>query len=308
MLVAASSAPSRRAFEVTNRSGIPLRVWEVRPDTDEDAPLVLIATAPGASEDAWRPFARRAGRGWRIASWEYRGLYDETPSSQPPPSTRDHGDDLIDVVRALDARRVVLITWALGTVVGLEALSRAPSLARALVAINGVPGRPFSRMRRLSATGLRRVQEQLPFHGAIVRRGAEQLRRFPRVLDAAGRVGLVAPHIDREAFLCMADGFARLDPRRYARFVEAIARTDHTETLRHLSCPSLFLAGQRDPLIPAAFSERMAQLAPDARLELLPTGSHYVPVEFAEFLELCVEDFLYRRAGFPWLPPHPASP
>lgn len=289
--------------------GVELRWYEMNRTGSEDAPVLAIVNAPGATIDAWQQLATSFSTGWRVVGWEYRGLHGMPVGDDPRRlGARGHADDLLALLDQIGASRAVLLAWALGTIVALDAASRSPGRVRALVALNGVPGRPFGVNQPVRATGLRRVHEQLPMRADLVREGVQQLRRFPRLLRIAETARLLAPSIDREAFLSLASAFASLDPLRYAEVVERIAAVDHTPTLPHLGFPILLLAGRRDPMIPAAFSERMAELAPNAECSIIPIASHYLPVEFAEYIELRVEDFLVRRAGADWLPAEPPAP
>ena len=50
-------------------------------------------------------------------------------------------------------------------------------------------------------------------------------------------------------------------------------------------CPSLWLFGDRDTLVPWRWSEALPQLLPDARSELIPGAAH---VPFLSHFEQCV--------------------
>ena len=58
-------------------------------------------------------------------------------------------------------------------------------------------------------------------------------------------------------------------------------RTDHTRELRQLTAPTLLLWGDSDPISPVAVGEHLRSLLPDARLHVVPGGTHSLAVERA---------------------------
>jgi pimeloyl-ACP methyl ester carboxylesterase len=56
---------------------------------------------------------------------------------------------------------------------------------------------------------------------------------------------------------------------------------DHTADLPRLTAPTLLLWGDRDPISPVAVGEHLASLLPNARLCVLPGGTHALSTEQA---------------------------
>ena len=53
-----------------------------------------------------------------------------------------------------------------------------------------------------------------------------------------------------------------------------LVQTDLRERLNELACPSLWLLGERDTLVPADMAEELHRLLPDAEVLLLPGSAH----------------------------------
>lgn len=63
---------------------------------------------------------------------------------------------------------------------------------------------------------------------------------------------------------------------RFPRAATWIAddRTDLTERLREVTCPTLLLFGDADPIAPPVVGKRVASLLPNARLHVVAGGNH----------------------------------
>ena len=62
-----------------------------------------------------------------------------------------------------------------------------------------------------------------------------------------------------------------------------------------LTVPTLFVAGERDQIIPAAAVEAAVRRVPDARLEWLARCGHFPPIEQSEELLYTIRSFLAQH-------------
>jgi pimeloyl-ACP methyl ester carboxylesterase len=67
---------------------------------------------------------------------------------------------------------------------------------------------------------------------------------------------------------------------------------DQTEDLRRLGAPTLLLWGDADPLSPVSVGEHLAGLIPDARLRVIPGGTHDLGREDAGVVAPLIADHL----------------
>ena len=69
-------------------------------------------------------------------------------------------------------------------------------------------------------------------------------------------------------------------------------RTDLSKRLPEIACPTLFVHGTRDALVPARASERAASLVPGARLALIEGAGHLPMRETPEAFHAALRGFL----------------
>jgi pimeloyl-ACP methyl ester carboxylesterase len=74
--------------------------------------------------------------------------------------------------------------------------------------------------------------------------------------------------------------------------LEAAGRHDATPYLREIDVPTLIVAGSNDRFTPAYMSEKMARLIPRSELTMVAGGTHSLPIEQPELVELRIRRFL----------------
>jgi pimeloyl-ACP methyl ester carboxylesterase len=186
-------------------------------------------------------------------------------------------DRLLDTLE-LDA--TTLLGHSGGGVWALWYALAHPDRVKRLVLL-GVPALPRTRcpppIRLVGTPGLGRLVSRLapPSPTSMLRfahhvaREKETLARHPDLVDllvAAGR----DPITDRAAkaeFRALISPFAPLTPSGWRRRARV-----SPEELRQLAMPTLVLWGERDPVGSIPVARAVAELIPDGRLAVLPTG------------------------------------
>ncbi len=262
----------------------------------KDVPTIVLVNGPGANIYAWREVVDAFAPRFRIVAWDYRGFFrSERPLDPGALGPSDHLRDLERLIEVAEVEHAVFVSWSLGTQIQLELYRRRPELFRAFVAVNGSCGHPFDGPGD-DAPRTRFQQALTLTRRGVTIGGVDALARNPLLLSVAKRLGIVSPVLAHERFLEIAAGFADQDVEAFASMVRELAAHDATDVLEDIVCPTLFVAGLRDPLIPSAFSEFMAARTPGAELLVIPIASHYIPVEFAEYLNLKLDAFLDEYA------------
>jgi 3-oxoadipate enol-lactonase len=278
-----------------------IRSWdgtELAVQVAGEGPLVVLANGLGGSLAAWQPFLRQLRPGWRIASWDYRGLYRSGPPAQPRAvGVEDHARDLGAVLDWLGGGPVVLVGWSMGVQVVVAHALDHPGDVRGLVLVGGAPGDPLAGVFHTAASRwlvppATRVVEAgaLPF-GLVMRAATAMPQTTARALR---RVGILADTADLDVFGDLAHDFGRLDWRVYMRTIRAMGRHDAWNELAELRAPTLVVGGTADLFLPVVTLEAIAAAIPDAELLLVPGATHYLPVEHPGELAARIERFLDR--------------
>jgi pimeloyl-ACP methyl ester carboxylesterase len=205
-------------------------------------------------------------------------------------------DDLEVVRRDAGIERAVLVGHSMGVAVALEYAHRRPSRVDGLVLICGSPGRVLSHFQNTD-----RLAILLPILRRAYRRNPERARwlweNFPVRLayQLAMATRQVNPLLVRRPDLYVYLRHLRqVDIGVYMSLVESLHEYDATPYLSGLSVPALVIAGEKDTFMPASVAEYMASTLPDAEFLLVKGGSHTLPIEMPELVNLAVERFLVR--------------
>jgi pimeloyl-ACP methyl ester carboxylesterase len=267
-----------------------------------EGPLIVLANGLGGSWPAWAPLLGGLGPSYRIASWDYRGLYRSGPPTRPEAVTiDDHVRDLGAVLEWLGGEPAVLVGWSMGVQVAVAYALEVPADVRGLVLVAGAPGDPLAGVFHTGASRwvvppITRVVEA----GAIPFGMAMRALTAPRVTPAVLRsLGLLSPRVDLGVFGALAHDFGRLDWRVYARATRAMARHDAWPRLGELRRPVLVAGGTADLFLPVSTIEATVAAIPGAELWLVPGATHYLPVEVPDELAARIERFLAERLEEP---------
>lgn len=88
------------------------------------------------------------------------------------------------------------------------------------------------------------------------------------------------------------DNFLKAQPDRPAWFIED--RTDVTPRLGRVHHPTLLIFGDADLIAPPAIGELLLERLPNARLEIIPNGTHDLEIEFPDLIASMIEAHLRR--------------
>ena len=89
-------------------------------------------------------------------------------------------------------------------------------------------------------------------------------------------------------------GVSRLDLPVFFALFEQLLHFEGSEILPTITCPVLILAGDKDLLTPPAFQEEMHHNIAGSELMKIPYGSHCSQLDFPDFVNLKLAEFLNR--------------
>ena len=267
-------------FSVTSADGTPIRGWT----NDGDGPPVLLCNGLGAPAVSW-PLLAPPDSGFRVVSWDYRGLGGSARPADPARiGVDDHVADALAVAEAAGLESFTVVAWSIGVNVAFELALRCPARVGALLCVAGVPGGTFeamfgplrgaARARHAAALGTARALRAAgPALGRVAR-----VTPLTRTTAAVLRhSGAMHPAARPEYLLPTVAEFREHDFRWYFTLAVAMARHRPMD-LAFVRCPVTLVAGRRDLLVSRHDLARVASRIPHARLVVLP-GSHFLPLE-----------------------------
>jgi pimeloyl-[acyl-carrier protein] methyl ester esterase len=247
-------------------------------------PDLVLLHGWGMNRAVWGGLPERLAQHYRVTLPELPGHGGSEYDAACP--SLDHW-----VEACLDAapERAAWIGWSLGGQIALRAALREPERVPALAVVAGTPC--F-------------VQGEGWPHAMA----EETLRQFAADLAADHRHTLerfLALQVrgDREARATLRtlrhDLFERPDPVPAAlrAGLDLLQGVDLRSQLPALTCPVLWLLGARDTLVPASVAGEVAQLLPQARIEVVPQAAH---APFLSHPERCfgtLREFLETNLG-----------
>ncbi len=238
----------------------------------ERGPPVVMLHGGGfdAASVSWKYVLPDLAESQRVYALDWPGYGKSDPVPDEATPTVDYYTGVLGaILDALGIRRAVLVGMSMGGAVALGYALASPDRVERLVAIDAYGlGREVPGGRTAALLFGSRIGSRLTW--GLIRRS--------RRLCAASVRGTVVAEDPEELVTDALTHLERPDATEaWARFQRAEitrdgARTDFTDRLAGLAVPALFLHGREDSLVPFAWAERAARLAPDARLEALDCG------------------------------------
>jgi len=195
-------------------------------------------------------------------------------------------EQITSLIEILPSRRVVLLGHSFGAALAVDYISQNPGKIRAGVLIAPIYDTGWIEIFN-SRFGAR--EESLTLQIAS--------EHFPTE-DAAFRESTKA-YVDlyfHEDYLDM--GLRVLDGVRYDKKVYERVRSDYTNSLdlrrqlELLPIPALFIAGENDQIVPAAYVAAGARRAPQSSLQIIPKAGHFPFVEKPKQVVKAITDFI----------------
>jgi 3-oxoadipate enol-lactonase len=234
---------------------------------------VVLSPSLGSNHTMWQEQRRAlAAHGFRTIAYDHRG-HGGAPVPPGPYTIADLGGDVVALLDSLEIERAHFVGLSLGGMTGMWLAANAPARVGSLVlcctsAKLGPPEAWADRARAVRANGTGSIAD------AVISRWLTPAyaERCPEQLAALRQMVADIPD----------DG--------YAACCAAIERMDLTGDLPKITAPTLVIAGAEDPATPPEHGQRIAELIPDARLEIVENAAHLGNLEQpATFTELILD-------------------
>jgi len=232
----------------------------------------------------WDRQVPELARQWRVFRYDLPG-HGGAPA-HPAASVTELADRLLATLDALGVQRFGYAGCALGGAVGVELALRHPERLASLAVIAASP-------RFGTADEFRQ-------RGVVVRtNGLDPIARTSPDRWFTPAFAAAQPAITDWAVQMVRT----TDPGCYIAACEALAAFDVRAELGRVGVPTLVLVGSDDQVTGPAEARTLVAGIPDARLAVVPSASHLVPVE----QPAAVTDLLVRHFSTAWQPAFDAS-
>ena len=237
-------------------------------DIEGEGPPLLLIAGLGASSSAWATVKPLLTSRFTCITFDNRGT--GRSATPPGPYTIDQmADDTAGLIRQLRLGPVMAVGWSLGGSVLQGLLIRNGDLVSRAVLLSAFPSYTELQHGWLDCLITLRRSDTSPAAQAMfgMAWGFTAKMLFDHGLAAAGaKAGAALPYPTSVAgFEAQAHGLRRYDSR---------------PLLGTVKTPTLVLVGAEDILTPPSQSVEMAQLIPNAALQVLPRGSHGMAIEY----------------------------
>jgi non-heme chloroperoxidase len=259
---------------------------------DGSGPPILLSHGVTLSVRTWTYQLESFPRaGFRTLAFDHRG-HGGSVAGDAGHSLVNLGEDVRSVLLGLDLRDVVLVGHSMGGVAVQQFVTSFPDVARERVAgivlLSTLARAPLAANTARLEGPLERVVAGLPDSTRVW-----NARNLGFVLARVGFGKQPKPsHVElvRRMMADCADETRRLAPY-------ALVGLDLTEAITHIDLPTLVIGGTADLLTPPAEARRIANLVPNARLELLDGGGHMLMLERTTEFDRLVIDFAREVRG-----------
>jgi 3-oxoadipate enol-lactonase len=238
------------------------------------SPALVFTGSLGTDLTMWQPQADVLKPHFCTLRYDIRG-HAGSPVPPGPYSMDDLGSDLVALLDRLGIERASLCGLSIGGMISMWVAANAPERVDRLVlcctsARLGPPESWLERAAIVRSEGVGAVADAVLgrwFTPGFAQAHPEVIERMRAMLIATPREG-------------------------YASCCEAIAAMDLTPELPSIRAPTLVVSAAEDPATPPEHGQRIAELIPGARFEVVRDAAHIANVEQPDRITALIEGFL----------------
>jgi len=240
-------------------------------------PALLFGHGFGCSQEMWRRVIPAFAKDYRIVLFDHVGSGGSDLgeyNSGKYDSLHGYAADVLEIIENLGLRDVVYIGHSVGTIIGVLAAVRDPSVFRSLVLLSPSPcyvndGDYLGGFNQIELDGLVDALDTNYLGWATT--------IAPLIMGNPAR-----PDLGEE----LTASFCTIDPTIARHFAEVVFFSDNRDDLRHVSTPTLIIQSQNDPIAPVHVGQYVHDAIPGSRFIVVPVSGHCLnlsaPAEVSE--------------------------
>lgn len=284
--------------------GVGLQVHGLRAGAPGGRPLLLLHGWPEWSH-VWRPVIERLESTFDVAAPDLRGFGATQPRSGQADASAGperHADDLLALADTLGWGSFGIVAHDVGSFIAQSIARRSPQRVSGLFFFNcaypGIGARWFAP---------RHVREiwyqffhQLPWAAELIGQSRASCRLYLRhfLQHWSHRQDWIEPALDAWVDNFMQPGALQGGFDWYLSVHETrMAAVEGRATPVPIDRPTRVLWGACDPVLPAAWIDRLAEFFTDLRVEVLPQAGHFVHLECPDRAADDIAAFFERLAA-----------
>ncbi|MCM2354181.1 MAG: alpha/beta hydrolase [Pseudobdellovibrio sp.] len=247
----------------------------------------------------WHPQVEFFSKTHQVILFDIRGHHKSVPVKNLENMTFEHlAFDLKGLLNHLGHKSAHVVGHSFGVPYQLKTFEQFPEIFKTLTLINGFARNPLKKL-----FGLEFVEPLFQFIKA-------QHAKAPDLWNSLWRAMVDNPVAFQVAALSggfnikltqfkdiemYGRGVSRLELPLFFRLFEQLLNFDATNVLPSIDKPTLIIAGDRDFLTPPSYQKELVDQITGAEYVLVPYGSHCCQLDFPEFMNLKLRDFLSRH-------------
>ncbi len=243
-------------------------------------PIIFIHAFP-MTHAMWEPQLKALPSKYFGLAYDIRGI-GKSPVGDGQYTMEMFVDDLLALMDHLKISSAVLCGLSLGGYIALRFAEKFPDRLKGLVLCNTRSEADTNEGKLNRAESIKTIKSEGGL-SAYAKKfipntlSSETKRDHPEVLDLLNKLMVSQSPLG----VCGAQ-------------LAMISRTDTTEFVSHISCPSLVIHGEEDALIPINQAEKMSQRIPNCRLVALSKTGHISNLENPKLFNQALFEFLEK--------------
>lgn len=235
---------------------------------------------------------------YKTLAFDLRGHQKSQPLKNSENLKLEHlAQDIQDLLAHLGVKKAHFIGHSFGAPVILKLYDMNPSLFYTITFINGFSQNPIKNMFGLNIVDkvfffIKDQYEYAPeFWNKFWKYSVDQpLSMF--LAGIAGGFNLETAQMkDIEIY---AHGVSQMDLKIFMTLFEELMNFDGDSILPEIKVPTLIISGGKDNVTPQDFQKKFHEKIPTSEFVHVPYGSHCTQLDFPEFTNLKIEDFIER--------------
>ena len=249
----------------------------------------------------WHKQVEQFAQTHQVILFDIRGHHKSVPVNNVNNFTYEHlAFDIKSLLQHLKIKKAHFVGHSFGVPYLIKTYEQFPELFLSMTFINGFARNPLKKLFGLDFVEplFNFIREQHAKHPDLWNNLWRGMIDNPVAFQVAALAGGFNIRLTQFKDIEMyGRGVSRLELIYFFELFDQLLKFDGTSVLPNVEVPTLVIAGDRDMLTPTSFQREMHEQIKGSEFLLIPYGSHCSQLDFPEFVNLKLADFLKRNAN-----------